>query len=272
MKPRAGAPGKNDAAHRPILVHRGSANRSQDVAARVSGVPCHPVNCADGQTARDRRRRDSSARTSCTTSSRTPTRHVTVLDKLTYAGSLASLEGLPEDRFRFVHGDICDAALVTELFAEHDAVVHYAAESHNDNSLQRSRALRADEPRRHLHAARGGSGHRHPLSPHLHRRGLRRPRIRRPGAVHRADAVQPLQPLLVDEGRIRPARARLGALVRRARRPSATARTTTDRVSTWRSSSLVRSPTCWTACARASTATASMSATGSTPTTTLRPC
>ena len=60
---------------------------------------------------------------------------VTVLDKLTYAGSLASLEGLPEDRFRFVHGDICDAELVNGLFAEHDAVVHYAAESHNDNSL-----------------------------------------------------------------------------------------------------------------------------------------
>lgn len=60
---------------------------------------------------------------------------VTVLDKLTYAGSLASLEGLPEDRFRFVQGDICDAELVSDLFAEHDAVVHYAAESHNDNSL-----------------------------------------------------------------------------------------------------------------------------------------
>ena len=64
---------------------------------------------------------------------------VTVLDKLTYAGNLASLEGLPADRFRFVHGDICDAALVDQLFAEHDAVVHYAAESHNDNSLENPR-------------------------------------------------------------------------------------------------------------------------------------
>jgi dTDP-glucose 4,6-dehydratase len=60
---------------------------------------------------------------------------VTVLDKLSYAGNLASLEGLPEDRFTFVKGDILDAALVDELFARHDAVVHYAAESHNDNSL-----------------------------------------------------------------------------------------------------------------------------------------
>lgn len=60
---------------------------------------------------------------------------VTVLDKLTYAGSLASLDGLPQDRVTFVKGDICDAGLVRDLFAEHDAVVHYAAESHNDNSL-----------------------------------------------------------------------------------------------------------------------------------------
>jgi dTDP-glucose 4,6-dehydratase len=61
--------------------------------------------------------------------------HVTVLDKLTYAGNRASLDGLPEDRFRFVQGDIADASLVDELFADVDAVVHYAAESHNDNSL-----------------------------------------------------------------------------------------------------------------------------------------
>lgn len=60
---------------------------------------------------------------------------VTVLDKLTYAGDRASLSGLPEDRFRLIEGDICDAELVGDLFADHDAVVHYAAESHNDNSL-----------------------------------------------------------------------------------------------------------------------------------------
>ncbi|ALJ19064.1 dTDP-glucose 4,6-dehydratase [Microbacterium sp. No. 7] len=60
---------------------------------------------------------------------------VTVLDKLTYAGNRASLDGLPESRFTFVQGDIADAALVDELFAGVDAVVHYAAESHNDNSL-----------------------------------------------------------------------------------------------------------------------------------------
>ena len=61
--------------------------------------------------------------------------HVTVLDKLTYAGNLASLAGLPERRLTFVQGDIADAALVDKLFAQVDSVVHYAAESHNDNSL-----------------------------------------------------------------------------------------------------------------------------------------
>jgi dTDP-glucose 4,6-dehydratase len=60
---------------------------------------------------------------------------VTVLDSLTYAGNEASLKGLPEDRFAFVKGDIRDADLVDSLFASHDQVVHYAAESHNDNSL-----------------------------------------------------------------------------------------------------------------------------------------
>ena len=61
---------------------------------------------------------------------------VTVLDKLTYAGNRRSLDGLPEDRFRLVVGDICDAALVDDLVADHDLVVHFAAESHNDNSLR----------------------------------------------------------------------------------------------------------------------------------------
>ena len=60
---------------------------------------------------------------------------VTVLDALTYAGNRESLAGLPANRVELVVGDITDAALVDELFAEADAVVHYAAESHNDNSL-----------------------------------------------------------------------------------------------------------------------------------------
>ncbi|MSS00088.1 dTDP-glucose 4,6-dehydratase [Arthrobacter sp. BL-252-APC-1A] len=60
---------------------------------------------------------------------------ITVLDKLTYAGNKASLNGLPAERFQLVQGDICDAELVDTLVADADVVVHYAAESHNDNSL-----------------------------------------------------------------------------------------------------------------------------------------
>lgn len=60
---------------------------------------------------------------------------VTVLDKLTYAGNEANLAGLPADRVKLVVGDIADAQLVDQLVSESDAVIHYAAESHNDNSL-----------------------------------------------------------------------------------------------------------------------------------------
>ncbi|MDT2769682.1 dTDP-glucose 4,6-dehydratase [Enterococcus pseudoavium] len=65
-----------------------------------------------------------------------PEVHVTVLDKLTYAGNKENLAGLPEDRVELVVGDIADAELVDRLVQEADAVVHYAAESHNDNSLK----------------------------------------------------------------------------------------------------------------------------------------
>ena len=61
--------------------------------------------------------------------------HVTVLDALTYAGRADNLEGIPERACELVVGDICDALLVDELVARADAVVHFAAESHNDNSI-----------------------------------------------------------------------------------------------------------------------------------------
>lgn len=62
--------------------------------------------------------------------------HVTVLDKLTYAGNRESLAGLPEQRMVLVVGDIADAVVVDELVEASDIVVHFAAESHNDNSLR----------------------------------------------------------------------------------------------------------------------------------------
>jgi dTDP-glucose 4,6-dehydratase len=65
---------------------------------------------------------------------------VSVLDALTYAGDWRNLEGVSEQygsRFRFVQGDICDASAVNELFAKEavDAVVHLAAETHVDRSI-----------------------------------------------------------------------------------------------------------------------------------------
>lgn len=68
-----------------------------------------------------------------------PDWHVTVLDALTYAGNKANLVGLDENRVQLVVGNICDEKLVDELLAQADAVVHFAAESHNDNSLHNPR-------------------------------------------------------------------------------------------------------------------------------------
>ncbi|WP_026211947.1 dTDP-glucose 4,6-dehydratase [Longispora albida] len=61
---------------------------------------------------------------------------LTVLDKLTYSGNRANLDPVADDsRLTFVHGDICDAAAVGPLAATHDAIVHFAAETHVDRSI-----------------------------------------------------------------------------------------------------------------------------------------
>jgi dTDP-glucose 4,6-dehydratase len=64
-----------------------------------------------------------------------PDWHVTVLDNLTYAGNSKNLEGLDESRFGFVKGDICDEATINNAVAAADSVVHFAAETHVDNSV-----------------------------------------------------------------------------------------------------------------------------------------
>lgn len=64
-----------------------------------------------------------------------PDYKITVIDKLTYAGNPANVEKVL-DKIEFVTGDICDAELMDKLMAENDIVVHFAAESHNDNSLR----------------------------------------------------------------------------------------------------------------------------------------
>lgn len=67
-----------------------------------------------------------------------PEYQVTVIDKLTYAGNPDSLKGVL-DQIDFVTGDICDPELMDKLVSETDIVVHFAAESHNDNSLKNPR-------------------------------------------------------------------------------------------------------------------------------------
>jgi dTDP-glucose 4,6-dehydratase len=67
---------------------------------------------------------------------RFPGSHVTVLDKLTYAGNLANLESVQGDpRYHFVKGDICDGPTVAEAMAGCDVVVNFAAETHVDRSI-----------------------------------------------------------------------------------------------------------------------------------------
>jgi len=141
---------------------------------------------------------------------------VTVLDALTYAGALASLESVA-DRIDFVHGDIADLDLVDEFCSGVDAIVHFAADTHVDKPLRPA------------------------VASHLDRRGLRR-LAAGPGAVHRSHAVPPVESLLDDEGLERHVGACLDPVVRSGRQ-SPTAPITTVRINTWRSSFRVRSPT-----------------------------
>lgn len=64
---------------------------------------------------------------------------ITILDKLTYAGTLTNLLEIPQGEFNFIQGDICDQELVDRLAKEHDVIVNFAAESHVDRSISGAR-------------------------------------------------------------------------------------------------------------------------------------
>jgi dTDP-glucose 4,6-dehydratase len=68
---------------------------------------------------------------------RNPKVNVYNLDVLTYAGNLNNLKGLNTSKYTFVEGNICDGELVSQIFKDHciDGVIHFAAESHVDNSI-----------------------------------------------------------------------------------------------------------------------------------------
>ncbi len=68
-----------------------------------------------------------------------PDWQIVVFDKLTYAGDRANIAGLDESRVDFIQADICDEAAIDKAVADCDSVVHFAAESHNDNSLHSPR-------------------------------------------------------------------------------------------------------------------------------------
>src|SRR6187401_956291 len=66
-----------------------------------------------------------------------PDWHITTLDKLTYAGRMENLaEVMDSPRHRFVKGDIADASVAAPLVHESELVVHFAAETHVDRSIQ----------------------------------------------------------------------------------------------------------------------------------------
>lgn len=64
-----------------------------------------------------------------------PDWHISVIDLLTYAGNTQNLDGLDESRFKFIKGNICDENTIEPAVADSDAVVHFAAETHVDNSV-----------------------------------------------------------------------------------------------------------------------------------------
>lgn len=67
-----------------------------------------------------------------------PHYHLVNVDSLTYAGNLENLQGVEKySNYTFIQGDICDASLMREIFLEHciEGVIHFAAESHVDNSI-----------------------------------------------------------------------------------------------------------------------------------------
>ena len=140
---------------------------------------------------------------------------VTVLDALTYAGSRESLAPV-EDDIRLVQGDITDAELVSQAGRRVRRGRAFRRRDPRRQRAGRSRTVPAHQRDRHVHGAGGGAPARGAAASRLDRRGVRRSDTRRSATVHRVDAVQPVEPVLVDQGRRRHAGARLGAVLRRA--------------------------------------------------------
>ncbi len=128
----------------------------------------------------------------------------------------ANFHDLEQDpRFRFVEGDICDRDAVLAAMDGHDAVVHFAAESHVDRSIASpDEFVRTNCDGTNVHVRRGPAGGRRALPAHLHRRGLR---LDRRGLVPGDGSARAPVALLGQQGRQRPDRAVVRHDVRPAR-------------------------------------------------------
>ena len=104
-----------------------------------------------------------------------------------------NIAGLPPSQVDLVVGDICDVALLERIVPGHDAIVHFAAESHNDNSIANPEPFirtNVEGTMRLLEAP----GNRRALPPHQHRRGIRRSGAGRSGAFRGRHAVPSSSP------------------------------------------------------------------------------
>ncbi len=174
----------------------------------------------------------------------TPSIAVTVLDALTYAGSRESLAPV-EDQMRLVQGDITDAELVAKLVAEADAVVHFAAETHVDNALADPEPfLRTNVVGTFTDAGGGAPRTACGCTTCRPTRCTATSNSASPQRFTESTPYNPSSPYSSTKAAGRPAGARVGAVLRCARRRSRTAPTTTGPISMWRSSFRARSPTC----------------------------
>jgi dTDP-glucose 4,6-dehydratase len=97
-----------------------------------------------------------------------PEWQITVIDKLNYAGNKASLKEVWEE-IEFIEGDICNQELIDGLVSKNDLVVHFAAESHNDNSLDDPWPFVESNLNRHLPYSGSCTKTREKTAPHLYR-------------------------------------------------------------------------------------------------------
>ena len=154
-----------------------------------------------------------------------PDARVTVLDKLTYAGSKANLaQHDGDDRLRFVQGDVADPSVVAPLVADVSRGDPRRGRDARRPFHQRSRRVRVDQRRRHAGGARCVPGARPAAPAGLDRRGLRPERAR--GHVRRGIADPSAQPVRGQQGGGRTP----GALLRHHLRPAGVDRARHQRV------------------------------------------